>query len=258
MGKELVQNEKQLVSGIVKAFSKMESAKRGYVNSVIELGERLIEAKEKVPHGQWEKWLKANSELAFGNDQASKFIKIATNKLLVLEFFDSEKSVNSLTKAIADATPEQLEKAEQLKQDELDRIAKAEAEKRERFEAKKPEDALQDDIIEGSFTEVRPEVVKPEAEKIEEPDYEKIELQGAVNILAERNDEVEAELKSMSKVFDANDKLAAAAAEIKKLTALNAGLESQVRGYQTERAELVRTANMWRKKYEKLEKELAK
>ena len=59
------------------------------MNSVIALGERLLEAKEKVPFGQWEEWLKANSEFAFDERQAQKFMQIAANKLLVLEYFNN-------------------------------------------------------------------------------------------------------------------------------------------------------------------------
>lgn len=84
------------------------TAKKGYVNSVIELGERLLEAKEKVPFGQWEEWVKRNSEFRFDERQARKFMQIASNKLLVLEYFNNENSVNNLTKAISDASPEQL------------------------------------------------------------------------------------------------------------------------------------------------------
>jgi len=81
----------------------MENAKRGYVLAVIELGERLLEAKEKVPFGQWERWLKVNSELTFGHEQATKFMKIAKNRTLVLEYFSDEKSINSITQAIAES-----------------------------------------------------------------------------------------------------------------------------------------------------------
>ncbi len=100
----------------------MESAKKGYVNSVIELGERLLEAKEKVGHGRWENLLK--SLLGGGicsQQQAHKYMQIAENKALVLEYFNSETSVNNLTKAISDASPEQLARVEQIKADVLGR-----------------------------------------------------------------------------------------------------------------------------------------
>ena len=68
MSKEIViANEKQIVSGISKAINKMDSAKKGYVNSVIELGEILIQAKIKAGHGNWNSFLNRNSELRFGS-----------------------------------------------------------------------------------------------------------------------------------------------------------------------------------------------
>jgi hypothetical protein len=41
-------------------------------------------------------------------NQASKYMRVAENKALVLEYFRSENSINHLTSAIAGATPEQI------------------------------------------------------------------------------------------------------------------------------------------------------
>lgn len=43
---------------------------------VIELGQILIETKEKLPHGSWIKWLE-DSRVGFNRNQANKYIKIA-------------------------------------------------------------------------------------------------------------------------------------------------------------------------------------
>ena len=43
--------------------------------SIIEVGKRLIQAKELVPHGEWQKWLKDNFNLSYR--MAAKFIQIA-------------------------------------------------------------------------------------------------------------------------------------------------------------------------------------
>lgn len=256
-------NQKQIVKNIVKAFDKMESAKKNYVMSVIDLGEQLNHAKKLVAHGEWENWLKVNSELTFGHEQATKFMKVAANKLLVLEFFNSETSVNNLTKAISDATPEQLEKVEQLKQAEIDKRAEQQRKADEAFriaeqlESEKKAQPLpaqstaDSEPLEGDFKEVKPKKEDPEPE----PEHN-IELQEAVNILSERNDELEAEILSVCKVFESNDQLATAAAEIKKLTAVNVGLQSRVTGAQNERTELIRTLNYWKKRAEKAEKKL--
>ncbi len=86
------------------------------MNSVIALGERLLEAKEKAGHGRWAEFLNRNSELRFGStEQARKIMQIAENKTLVLEYFNNENSIVNLTKAISDASPEQLARVEQIK-----------------------------------------------------------------------------------------------------------------------------------------------
>lgn len=85
------------------------TAKKGYVNSVIELGERLIEAKESVGHGNWETFVKSFlGGMISSQSQAWKYMQIAENKALVLEYFKDENSINGITKAISDASPEQL------------------------------------------------------------------------------------------------------------------------------------------------------
>lgn len=265
-----IANEKQLVKGIVSAFNKLESAKKGYVYSVIDLGEKLLEAKKKVPFGQWESWLKVNSELPFGHEQATKYMKVAANKLLVLEYFSDENSVNQLTKAIADATPEQLERAEKLKLELEEKARIAEEEKQRKaaeLEAKRQEEEIlkhvevkQPEIIEGEFTEVKSQSGGTNPCHEEEPAKPDIDenpvdyMQSIIDELNEQLQEVLADNESMAKVFDANDQLAEALAELKKAKETIRVLEDRLRGLQNERNEAIRTAKMWRSKFEKLEK----
>ena len=151
MSKELViANEKQIVSGISKAINKMDSAKKGYVNSVIELGEILILAKIKAGHGNWNSFLNRNSELRFGStEQARKIMLIAENKTIVLEFFNNENSINGLSNAISDATPEQIAQVEQIKKDQADKAALAEATAALAETARILKAAQEDEVIEG-------------------------------------------------------------------------------------------------------------
>jgi chromosome segregation ATPase len=44
------------------------------VQSIFEIGERLIKAKELVPHGEWESWL--SEKVDFSNRQARRFIQV--------------------------------------------------------------------------------------------------------------------------------------------------------------------------------------
>lgn len=256
MSKELIPNQKQIVSGISKAFNKMENAKKGYVYSVIELGEKLNLAKEIVPFGHWEKWLKANSEFVFDNRQAQKFMQIASNKTLVLEYFNDENSINSLTKAISDATPEQWEKVEQLKKDEADRLALAEANKA-LAEAKAAIDNAkkQDDVIDGVFVEVK----KPEPAIVERPIEDPLDiLQETIDMLEADNAILQTEMASIVKVLDANDQLTAALAEVKKFQELARVLKESLNGSMNSENAAKRQAKMWKAKYEKLAKEVGR
>lgn len=272
----LIANEKAIVRDISKAFQRMESAKRGYVCAVIELGEKLILAKEKVPHGQWTAWLKANSEFGFDDRQAQKYMMVSSNKLLVLEYFSDENSVNQLTKAIADATPEQLEKVEQLKREAEEKAAQAEAEKKRKaaeLEAKRVEEETlskvqtkEPEIIEGEFEEVSKEKPKEPAEDVK-PGFVQVEaehleeLQDRYHETISVNESLTKEIDSIVKVFESNDQLTTAAAEIKRLTDTNTALDKRLQGHlnswQNERRELIGTLNAWKRRAEKAEKKLA-
>ena len=56
-----------------KFYQKKVEVARG----VIELGQILIETKEKLPHGSWIKWLE-DSRVNFSRRQSSKYMKIAS------------------------------------------------------------------------------------------------------------------------------------------------------------------------------------
>lgn len=57
------------------------------VQSIFEIGERLIKAKELVSHGEWESWLE--SKVDFSQWQANKFMKVARE-------FSNRGSLNNL------------------------------------------------------------------------------------------------------------------------------------------------------------------
>ncbi|MFK5283532.1 hypothetical protein ACI3PL_28555, partial [Lacticaseibacillus paracasei] len=60
--------------------------------------------------------------------------------------------------------------------------------------------------------------------------------------------------ESMAKVFDANDKLAAAMAEAKKFREMNRVLEERVRGLQAECSAAKAAAKSWQRRFEQSEK----
>ena len=256
MSKELVvANEKQIVAGIAKAISKMESAKKGYVNSVIELGETLIQAKIKAGHGGWNLFLNRNSELRFGStEQARKIMLIAENKAIVLEFFNNENSINGLTNAINEATPEQIAQVEQLKKEEADRIALAEANKA-LAEAKAAIDNAkkQDDVIDGVFVEVK----KPAPVVEIEPEFDEIEeLRDLLDEQHSANKALQDDNDSLLKTFESNEPLTIALEELKKSNAMNRILNERINGLMNEKNEAIRNAKMWKGQFERLEKKL--
>ena len=257
MSKDLIPNQKLIVSGITKAFNKMENAKKGYVYSVIELGEKLNSAKELVPHGEWENFLNVSSEGTFGRKQAHKFMFIANNKSLVLEFFDDEQSINGLTKAISDATPEQIAQVEQIKKDQADKEALAEATAALAETARILKAAQEDEVIEGVFEEVITPIVEPEI--FERPDEDPFEvLQETIEMLSTDNDALQAEVESMAKVFESNDQLTTALAEVKKFQELARVLKESLNGSMNSENAAKRQDKMWKAKYEKLAKEVGR
>lgn len=257
MSKDLIPNQKLIVSGITKAFNKMENAKKGYVYSVIELGEKLNSAKELVPHGEWENFLNVSSEGTFGRKQAHKFMQIANNKSLVLEFFDDEQSINGLTKAISDATPEQIAQVEQIKKDQADKAALAEATAALAETARILKAAQEDEVIEGVFEEVKAPIVEPEI--IERPVEDPFEvLQETIEMLSTDNDALQAEVESMAKVFESNEQLTTALAEVKKFQELARVLKESLNGSMNSENAAKRQAKMWKAKYEKLAKEVGR
>ena len=249
MSKDLIPNQKLIVKGITKAFNKMENAKKGYVYSVIELGEKLNSVKELVPHGEWENWIsKRHSEFRFDARQSRKFMQIANNKSLVLEFFDDEQSINGLTKAISDATPEQIAQVEQIKKDQADKAALAEATAALAETARILKAAQEDEVIEGVFEEVKAPIVEPEEE---DPEALLLDIVKSQEKLVK---DLLSENASLTKAFESNDPLMQALEDLRRTKEISKGFEDRMQGLQNERMHLMKEVKYWRSKYEKLEK----
>jgi len=100
--------------------------------------------------------------------------------------------------------------------------------------------------------ESKPEEVKTGFVQIDAKELENIE--DSMHELASLNKSISKDNDSMSRVFDANDKLAAATKEIARLNSLNTSLEGRLNGFMNERNALIKEAKYWRAKFEKLEK----
>lgn len=76
----------------------------------------------------------------------------------------------------------------------------------------------------------------------------------AITALEQERQRLVEDNEMMGKVFDADDKLAAAMAEVKRLTEENRVLRERVNGLMNEKNMAVKQAKMWRAKFEKLER----
>lgn len=250
MNNQLV-NTKKLSNEINRAFTQMQKAKNDYVFSVINLGEKLLEAKEYVGFGAWEDYINRNSEFRFDARQARKYMQIAMHKDLVIALFkdgDMRPSVNQITKSIASATPEQLEAAKTVHEPNDDSILGLVMEK----SMPTPDELAE--AIDGEFIEIEPEQTlaaepMPEAEGSFSDGDLIAELQSL-------NDELTAENERMQIVFDDDNHIAAAMAENKKLSELVRVLNERINGLLSEKNEAIRSAKYWKRKFDQIEKQV--
>ena len=117
--------------------------------SMLEIGRRLIEAKEQLPHGQWQKWLA--EKVAFSERSAQRFMRIAegyskadnltglgaTKALQLLAFEEVEREefiaekhkVNGEEKTVQEMTSAELDEAIRARKQAEDELAKVKQEK---------------------------------------------------------------------------------------------------------------------------------
>lgn len=260
MSKELAQNNKKLVVGINKTWESALSDSKSAMNKSVLTGDMLAELKLKTPYGEWEKLFKPEGndvsntsfEINFTRKHASILMQISANKALIKHASNGEVlTINEMRKIISEATPEQLEKVEQLKKDEADRIALAETNKA-LAQAKAAIDNAkkQDDVIDGVFEEVKapePEIVEPE----EDPEALLLDI---VNNQEKMLKELISENTSLTKAFESNDPLMQALEDLRRTKEISKGFEDRMQGLQNERMHLMKEVKYWRSKYEKLEK----
>lgn len=261
MSKQIAIQNKKLISDIKKTWESALIDSKSAMKKAILTGELLTKLKENTPHGQWENILKANFEFAFGTRQAQKLMAISANKELIkISSGGDIFTIDGMTKLISDATPEQLEKAERLKAEEVQKRMQAEAEKAAKAEAKK-----QPEIIEGEFTEVAPvkSAPKPEPKKEEvQPGFVQVKpeyienLEEGLHEAHSLSKSIREDNDSMLKVFESDDRLKAAIEEAQKFREMNRILNERINGLMNEKNAAIQTAKSWQRKVEKLEKEL--
>lgn len=117
------------------------SLKQTAGSAILEIGQRLIEAKQMLPHGEWLHWLEERVE--FSERSANRFMRLAREwsnpttlsdlgaskalQLLALppaereEFLQEKHIVNGEAKSVVDMSARELEKAVKARDAALDR-----------------------------------------------------------------------------------------------------------------------------------------
>ena len=117
--------------------------------SMLEIGRRLIEAKEQLPHGQWQRWLA--EKVAFSERSAQRFMRIAegysksdnlaglgaTKALQLLAFEEVEREefiaekheINGEEKTVQEMTSAELDEAIRARKQAENELAKVKQEK---------------------------------------------------------------------------------------------------------------------------------
>lgn len=171
----------------------------------------------------------------------------------------SRRSVQAAKKVIESGVPELKEAVEQGK---VSVAAAAEVAELPQREQKR---VVAQDRVQEVAAELREEK-KPKAEpapKAEKPSElealkaENKQLRADLAELASHLEPLQDEAKLLAKIESESDKLAAACAEVKRLTALVRVLEERNRGFQNEKNEAIRAAKSWQRKFEQAQKRAA-
>ena len=93
---EEIESSQRLQQLAVEIIAYDRQAKITAVSCAIEIGKRLLEAKDLVPHGEWGKWLKENVNYSqstannfmrlyreYGSDQGSLFTTAANSQTII-------------------------------------------------------------------------------------------------------------------------------------------------------------------------------
>lgn len=199
MSFEEIESNQRLQQLAVEIITFDRQAKVTAVSCAIEIGERLLEAKDLVPHGEWGNWLKENVNYSqstannfmrlykeYGNDQGSLFttltnsqtiMNLDVSKALALtvlppeerEKFVSEHDVESMsTRDLKDALQENRELKRQL--EEKDRQMQDTAEQLDTAinERQKMETRLTEAVNQNAGYEKSLQVKVDAAKKLEE------------------------------------------------------------------------------------------
>lgn len=196
-----------------KQAEKFLQKKTDVARGVIELGQILIETKEKLPHGSWIKWLE-DSRVGFNRSQASKYMKIAEN--FKGEMFTSSKHLDnlSLNKLYSLASA-----PEEIKEEVIHSKDKEEAERKiKEYEEKlKQEREAKNKVIQSNLDlqkQLQKEKNKPEKikEVVVEVEVDKTDYvaMSKIDKIKKENERLREEKESLEKRLQAKKELAEA------------------------------------------------
>ena len=136
---ELIVADSKELQAIVKKINSSYKKASDHINQAmkysIDVGNYLIEAKEEVPHGEWENWVKTTVQLSFSSSsQAKSYMRLAKDSNLALLVNDG--TIEGTLKLMKDATLEQLEEAAEMKAEDDTKKAEAAANKKAEDDAK--------------------------------------------------------------------------------------------------------------------------
>lgn len=176
----------------------IDQLKKQTTQNIIEIGKRLIEAKNRVPHGEWENWL--STKVGFSQVTANRFMRVADEfpnlsastdltvskafELLTLSPADRQEFINS-HKVEDISTRELREQVKKYKEQNARLLEDLDSAQREAAEAPK--------VIEK-------EVIKEVVKEVFPIDYEQLKKNDELRIKVDkRNKELEAEINRREK-----------------------------------------------------------
>lgn len=251
--------QKTKINQFKKIWAEANADAKSANRKALESGKILSELKQENYNG-WVKFADENLKGIISRQQADKLIECYEGRYILKALGSNEPlTIGNMLNIIDKADDEIKVKAEKIKAEELaaeeqakaDRAAKAAELEAKRAEAEtaKQAETKQPEIIEGDFVEIMPEPAN---------DEDPLELlQSVIDEMQDHLQEVISDNESMVKVFESNDQLGTALSELKQAKETIRVLEERLRGLQNERNEAIRTAKMWRSKFEKLEKAAA-
>lgn len=252
-------------SKIQQAIKTWVSAKNDAKNSMLKAfrtGEILNEIKKEADYGDWGKLFKEGGDFyqVFSLSHADTLIKISTKQELISLIGGGELlTIKEMDRIISQATPEQIARAEQLRQEEEAKRQQAEAENQRKAEERQAQQEQakpkEPEIIEGEFKEIKQELKQVSSVAEHKPDDSE-QLRDLLSEQLSVNAAIQQDNDSLVKVFEANDQLAQATSEIKRLNEINRALQDRLNGALNTEAEMKRTIRYWEGRCKKLEKQL--